>query len=65
MKLLEVLSHGFEPPILIFVNQKQGCDVLAESLEKMGVSSFRLDLNFPVFLGHNLDLVPLRNNRNA
>lgn len=37
-KLLEVLSHGFEPPIIIFVNQKKGCDVLAKSLEKMGVS---------------------------
>lgn len=36
-KLLEVLSHGFEPPIIIFVNQKKGCDVLAKSLEKMGV----------------------------
>lgn len=35
-KLLEVLSHGFEPPIIIFVNQKKGCDVLAKSLEKMG-----------------------------
>lgn len=37
-KLLEVLSNGFEPPIIIFVNQKKGCDVLAKSLEKMGVS---------------------------
>lgn len=37
-KLLEVLSQGFEPPIIIFVNQKKGCDVLAKSLEKMGVS---------------------------
>uniref|UniRef100_A0A8B9KSI9 Probable ATP-dependent RNA helicase DDX23 n=1 Tax=Astyanax mexicanus TaxID=7994 RepID=A0A8B9KSI9_ASTMX len=35
-KLLEVLSRGFEPPIIIFVNQKKGCDVLAKSLEKMG-----------------------------
>jgi superfamily II DNA/RNA helicase len=37
-KLLEVLNRGFEPPIIIFVNQKKGCDVLAKSLEKMGVS---------------------------
>lgn len=37
-KMLEVLAHGFEPPIIIFVNQKKGCDVLAKSLEKMGVS---------------------------
>lgn len=38
-KLLEVLANGFEPPIIIFVNQKKGCDVLAKSLEKMGVSN--------------------------
>lgn len=55
-KLLEVLSHGFEPPIIIFVNQKKGCDVLAKSLEKMGVSHCRrflkllrtFDVNFCV-----------------
>lgn len=44
-KLLEVLSHGFEPPIIIFVNQKKGCDVLAKSLEKMGVSHCNLNHN--------------------
>lgn len=64
-KLLEVLGSGFEPPIIIFVNQKKGCDVLAKSLEKMGVStwclllsvilyrnnfqSVTLDLSFPLF----------------
>lgn len=42
-KLLEVLSNGFEPPIIIFVNQKKGCDVLAKSLEKMGVSKRDMD----------------------
>lgn len=42
-KLLEVLSNGFEPPIIIFVNQKKGCDVLAKSLEKMGVSKLDMD----------------------
>ncbi|KAA8590831.1 hypothetical protein FQN60_001774 [Etheostoma spectabile] len=31
-KLLEVLSHGFEPPIIIFVNQKKGCDYNACTL---------------------------------
>ncbi|XP_053280382.1 probable ATP-dependent RNA helicase DDX23 [Pleuronectes platessa] len=41
-KLLEVLSHGFEPPIIIFVNQKKGCDVLAKSLEKMGYNACTL-----------------------
>lgn len=37
-KLVEVLNAGLEPPIIIFVNQKKGADVLAKSLEKMGVS---------------------------
>lgn len=36
-KLLAILEQGFDPPIIIFVNQKKGCDVLAKSLEKMGV----------------------------
>lgn len=35
-KLLDTLNAGFDPPILIFVNQKKGADVLAKSLEKMG-----------------------------
>ncbi|KAJ7369783.1 DEAD (Asp-Glu-Ala-Asp) box polypeptide 23 [Desmophyllum pertusum] len=35
-KLLEVLNGGIDPPIMIFVNQKKGADVLARSLEKMG-----------------------------
>uniref|UniRef100_A0A7N9ANN2 Probable ATP-dependent RNA helicase DDX23 n=1 Tax=Mastacembelus armatus TaxID=205130 RepID=A0A7N9ANN2_9TELE len=41
-KMLEVLAHGFEPPIIIFVNQKKGCDVLAKSLEKMGYNACTL-----------------------
>ena len=36
--LLNLLSSGIDPPIIIFVNQKKGADVLAKSLEKMGVS---------------------------
>lgn len=36
-KLVEVLERGVEPPIIIFVNQKKGADVLAKGLEKMGV----------------------------
>jgi len=36
-KLLEILQAGLDPPVLIFVNQKKGVDVLAKSLEKMGV----------------------------
>lgn len=39
-KLIEVLNRGVEPPIIIFVNQKKGADVLAKGLEKLGVSSF-------------------------
>lgn len=35
-KLLEILNGGIDPPIMIFVNQKKGADVLAKSLEKMG-----------------------------
>lgn len=35
-KLMEYLSKGFEPPIIIFVNQKKGADVLAKGLEKLG-----------------------------
>eukprot|EP00043_Microstomoeca_roanoka_P011116 m.104985 g.104985 ORF g.104985 m.104985 type:complete len:265 (-) comp15096_c5_seq1:311-1105(-) len=35
-ELLKVLKTHPDPPIIIFVNQKKGCDVLAKSLEKMG-----------------------------
>ncbi|XP_035828520.1 probable ATP-dependent RNA helicase DDX23 isoform X2 [Aplysia californica] len=35
-KLVGILNQGIEPPIIIFVNQKKGADVLAKSLEKMG-----------------------------
>lgn len=38
-KLMEILSRGVEPPIIIFVNQKKGADVLARGLEKLGVSA--------------------------
>ncbi|XP_065840031.1 probable ATP-dependent RNA helicase DDX23 [Oscarella lobularis] len=37
--MTELLRSGIEPPIIIFVNQKKGCDVLARSLEKMGFKS--------------------------
>lgn len=37
-KLVEILERGLEPPIIIFVNQKKGADVLAKGLEKLGVS---------------------------
>merc|ERR1719187_1509685 len=35
-KLITILNSGIDPPILIFVNQKKGADVLARGLEKMG-----------------------------
>ncbi|KAI9103053.1 P-loop containing nucleoside triphosphate hydrolase protein [Phlyctochytrium arcticum] len=35
-RLLEILAQGFEPPIIIFVNQKKGADVLARALDKLG-----------------------------
>jgi hypothetical protein len=40
-KLLELLQSGFEAPIIIFVNQKKGADVLARGLEKLGVRAGR------------------------
>lgn len=37
-RLVEILSRKVEPPIIIFVNQKKGADVLAKGLEKLGVN---------------------------
>ncbi len=41
-KLVGILERGFEPPIIIFVNQKKGADILAKSLDKMGYSACTL-----------------------
>merc|ERR1712107_157125 len=41
-KLIEILNGGVEPPIIIFVNQKKGADVLAKGLEKMGYNAATL-----------------------
>ncbi|XP_015916717.1 probable ATP-dependent RNA helicase DDX23 [Parasteatoda tepidariorum] len=41
-KLLEILEEGVEPPVIIFVNQKKGADVLAKGLEKMGYNACTL-----------------------
>ncbi|XP_065666937.1 probable ATP-dependent RNA helicase DDX23 isoform X2 [Hydra vulgaris] len=41
-KLLEILSNKLDPPVLVFVNQKKGADVLAKSLEKQGFSATTL-----------------------
>lgn len=48
-KLLSVLEEP-EPPIIIFVNQKKGADVLAKSLEKMGVSKLVLVVSLETLL---------------
>ena len=37
--LIKLLSSGIDPPIIIFVNQKKGADVLSRSLDKMGYRS--------------------------
>ena len=41
-KLIEVLERGFDPPIIIFVNQKKGADILVKSLDRMGYSACTL-----------------------
>lgn len=41
-KLMEVLARGIEKPIIIFVNQKKGADVLAKGLEKLGYNACTL-----------------------
>ncbi|XP_046382803.1 probable ATP-dependent RNA helicase DDX23 [Ischnura elegans] len=41
-RLLEILGRGVEPPIIVFVNQKKGADVLARGLEKLGYNACTL-----------------------
>ncbi|EDV30846.1 uncharacterized protein Dana_GF15062 [Drosophila ananassae] len=41
-KLMEILSRSIDPPVIIFVNQKKGADVLAKGLEKLGYNSCTL-----------------------
>lgn len=41
-KLIEILERGIEPPVIIFVNQKKGADVLARGLEKLGYNACTL-----------------------
>lgn len=41
-KLLEILERGVVPPVIIFVNQKKGADVLAKGLEKLGYNACTL-----------------------
>jgi len=35
-RLMELLTNGPPPPIMLFCNGKKGCDILARSLDKMG-----------------------------
>ena len=37
-----MLKNGIHPPIIIFVNQKKGADVLAKGLDRMGYNSVAL-----------------------
>lgn len=41
-KLMEILNRGVEPPVIIFVNQKKGADVLAKGLERLGYNACTL-----------------------
>lgn len=41
-RLIEILNRKVEPPIIIFVNQKKGADVLAKGLEKMSYNACTL-----------------------
>ncbi|XP_026683882.1 probable ATP-dependent RNA helicase DDX23 [Diaphorina citri] len=41
-KLMEVLNRGVKKPVIIFVNQKKGADVLAKGLEKLGYNACTL-----------------------
>merc|ERR1711881_517814 len=41
-KLISILNEGIQPPIIIFVNQKKGADILAKGLEKMGYNAATL-----------------------
>lgn len=41
-KLVEFLESEPDPPVIIFVNQKRGADVLAKSLEKLGYRAITL-----------------------
>nr|CAD7428826.1 unnamed protein product [Timema monikensis] len=41
-KLMEILGRGVTPPVIIFVNQKKGADVLARGLEKLGYNACTL-----------------------
>lgn len=41
-KLLNILQRGITPPVLIFVNQKKGADVLCRGLEKLNYNATTL-----------------------
>jgi len=35
-RLIEILNEDYKPPIMVFVNQKKGCDILYKALDKLG-----------------------------
>ncbi|XJO73998.1 hypothetical protein BDV3_004885 [Batrachochytrium dendrobatidis] len=42
-RLQEILtSRQFEPPMIVFVNQKKGCEVIARALDRLGLKSTTL-----------------------
>lgn len=42
IRLFDIIASGdFKAPMIVFVNTKKACDVLARSLEKEGVFQFR------------------------
>ena len=48
-KLMSILHDNIDPPIIIFVNQKKGADILAKSLEKMGVCVSFINFSYHLF----------------
>ena len=41
-RLIGILQSGFEPPVIVFVNQKKSADILSRSLEKLGYKATTL-----------------------
>lgn len=41
-RMLEIISQGYQPPIIVFVNQKKSCDRVAGDLSKGGLRAVTL-----------------------
>lgn len=56
-RLIEILNNGgFEPPMIVFVNQKKGADVLMKDLQRARVRlhlAFRFQLLTGAFLSRS------------